>query len=74
MITENYRTIGIENLNMSGMAKNRKLARAVLDMSFFEFRRQLEYKSRMKGEREVVAGRLYPSSKTCSNCGYKYSG
>ena len=72
MLAESYGFIGIEDLNVSGMAKNQKLARAVLDMSFFEFRRQLEYKTKMKGGRVILADRFYPSSKTCSDCGYKY--
>ncbi|MDR2916525.1 MAG: transposase, partial [Tannerella sp.] len=38
---------------------------------FFEFRRQLEYKAEMTGSRIVVAGRWFPSSKTCSCCGTK---
>jgi putative transposase len=71
IISGNYSIIGIEDLNVSGMAKNHKLARAVLDMSFFEFRRQLDYKSKMKGGHVIVADRFYPSSKTCSCCGYK---
>ena len=71
MLAEKYGTIGIEDLNVSGMSKNHRLARAVLDMSFFEFRRQIEYKSKMKGGCVVVADRFYPSSKTCSSCGYK---
>ena len=71
-LARNYGTIGIEDLNVSGMAKNHKLARAVLDMSFFEFRRQLEYKSKMTGSVVVVADRFFASSKLCSNCGEKY--
>ena len=74
MLTQNYGTIGIEDLNVSGMAKNHRLARAVLDMSFFEFRRQIEYKSKMTGSVVVVADRFYPSSKKCSTCGEKYDG
>jgi putative transposase len=74
MLTRNYGVIGIEDLNVSGMAKNHSLARAVLDMSFFEFRRQLEYKSKMTGSAVVIADRFYPSSKRCSNCGEKYDG
>lgn len=70
-LSDNYSIIGIEDLNISGMSKNHRLARAVLDMSFFEFRRQLEYKSKMKGGHVIVADRFYPSSKTCSCCGYK---
>ena len=72
MLAENYGIICIEDLNVSGMAKNHRLARAVLDMSFFEFRRQLEYKTKMKGGHVILADRFYPSSKTCSDCGYKY--
>jgi putative transposase len=72
MLAEKYGTIGIEDLNVSGMSKNHRLARAVLDMSFFEFRRQIEYKSKMKGGHVIVADRFYPSSKTCSGCGNKY--
>ncbi len=71
MLTDNYSLVGIEDLNVSGMAKNHKLARAVLDMSFFEFRRQLEYKTKMKGGHVIIADRFYPSSKACSCCGYK---
>ena len=72
MLTKNYGAIGIEDLNVSGMAKNHRLARAVLDMSFFEFRKQLEYKAKMTGSIVVVADRFFPSSKKCSNCGEKY--
>ncbi|MCC3243817.1 transposase [Methylocystis sp. WRRC1] len=68
-LTKTYRTIGVENLNVRGMAANGKVARAVMDGGFFEFRRQLEYKARMYGSRVVVADRWFPSSKTCSCCG-----
>ena len=71
MLAEKYGIIGIEDLNVSGMSKNHRLARAVLDMSFFEFRRQIEYKSKMKGGHVIIADRFFPSSKTCSNCGHK---
>lgn len=63
--------IGIEDLNVKGMAANRHLARSILDMGFFEFRRQLEYKAAMRGGRVVVADRWFASSKTCSACGWK---
>lgn len=68
-LAKTFKAIGIEDLNVSGMAANRRLARAVMDGGFFEFRRQLEYKARMYGSRVVVADRWYPSSKTCSCCG-----
>ena len=54
---------------MRGMMANRRLARSIADMGFFEFRRQLEYKAAMRGGMVVVADRWFPSSKTCSVCG-----
>lgn len=71
-LTRRFHTIGIEDLNVRGMVKNRHLARSVADMGFFEFRRQLEYKAAMRGGQIVVADRFYPSSKTCSDCGHRH--
>ena len=68
-LTRRFHTIGIEDLNVRGMAKNRRLARSIADMGFFEFRRQLEYKATMRGGVVVVADRWFASSKTCSACG-----
>jgi putative transposase len=68
-IVEQFDVIGIEDLNVRGMMANGKLSRAVADVGMFEFRRQIEYKAAMQGVRIVVAGRWYPSSKTCSDCG-----
>ena len=68
-LTRRFHTVGIEDLNVRGMVKNRHLARSIADMGFFEFRRQLEYKAAMRGGQVVVADRFYPSSKTCSACG-----
>lgn len=68
-LARTYRVIGIEDLNVRGMAANRHLAGAVTDAGFYEFRRQLEYKARLYGCRIVAASRWYPSSKTCSCCG-----
>ena len=70
-ISSQFDTIGIEDLNVKGMVKNRHLARAVSDMGFFEFRRQLTYKTETKGGYLFVVDRWYPSSKTCSCCGHK---
>ncbi|MBO0614039.1 RNA-guided endonuclease InsQ/TnpB family protein [Thiothrix fructosivorans] len=72
-LTRRFHTIGIEDLNVSGMVKNRHLSRAISDMGFFEFRRQLEYKAGMRGAVVVVADRFFASSKTCSapGCGHK---
>lgn len=63
-------TIVIEDLNVTGMVKNHKLARAVADAAFGEIRRQLAYKTSWYGSKLVVADRWFPSSKTCSACGH----
>jgi putative transposase len=68
-LTRRFHTIVIEDLNVRGMMANRHLARSIADMGFFEFRRQLEYKARMRGGVVKVADRFYASSKTCSACG-----
>ena len=62
--------IVIEDLNVTGMLRNRRLARAIGDCGWGEFRRQLEYKCRRYGRQLLVIDRWYPSSKTCSACGY----
>ncbi len=69
-ISKNHAVIGLEDLNVSGMMANRKLAKAIGDMGFYEFRRQLEYKCQLYGSQLVFVDRFYPSSKTCSNCGH----
>ncbi len=71
LLAKNHGTIVIEDLNVSGMMKNHKLAGAIADMGFYEVRRQLEYKCKMYGSKLVVLDRWFPSSKTCSNCGHK---
>jgi putative transposase len=63
-------TIVIEDLHVVGMVRNRRLARAISDCGWGEFRRQLAYKCQRYGRRLVVIDRWYPSSKTCSACGY----
>jgi len=70
-LTRRFHTIGVEDLNVRGMVKNRHLARSISDMGFFEFRRQLEYKAAMRGGQVVVVDRFFASSKTCSACGHK---
>jgi putative transposase len=70
-ITRRFHTIGIEDLNVSGMLGNRRLARSIADMAWYEARRQFNYKAAWRGGRVVVADRWYPSSKTCSCCGYR---
>jgi putative transposase len=70
-LSKNHGKIVIEDLNVSGMLANRKLAKAVQDMGFYQFRRQLDYKTQLYGAELILADRWFPSSKTCSNCGYK---
>jgi putative transposase len=71
LLAKNHGTVVIEDLNVSGMMANRKLAKAIADMSFFEFRRQLTYKCQLYGSKLVVVDQWFPSSKTCSKCGTK---
>lgn len=70
-LADNYDVICIEDLNVSGMLSNHKLAKAISDTSFYQFRSMLEYKCNWYGKELVVIDRFYPSSKTCSKCGWK---
>src|SRR5262249_16987223 len=68
-VTRTFAVIGIEDLDVRGMLRNRRLARSIADGGFYELRRQIDYKARLYGARVIVADRWYPSSKTCSCCG-----
>ena len=68
-LASTFSHISVEDLNAAGMARNHRLAKAVSDASFGEFRRQLEYKTARSGAALHVVDRWYPSSKTCSKCG-----
>lgn len=61
--------IVLEDLNVKGMLKNRKLSRAISDVGLGEFKRQLLYKSAQAGIEVKQVSRWFPSSKTCSSCG-----
>ncbi len=61
--------ICVEDLNVSGMMKNRKLSKAVADVGIFELNRQIEYKAQWYGKEVVKISRWFPSTKTCSSCG-----
>ena len=62
--------IVMENLNVSGMMKNRHLAKAVQEQKLYEFKRQMIYKCEKFGIKLIEADRFYPSSKRCSHCGH----
>ena len=69
LIRENQ-VICLETLNVKGMLQNHKLAKAISDVGWGEFTRQLEYKAKWYGRTIIKIDRWYPSSKTCSDCGH----
>jgi putative transposase len=69
LLTKKADVIVLEDLNVSGMVKNRRLARAVSDAGLRTLRTMIEYKAALRGVSIVVADRFFPSSKTCSCCG-----
>jgi putative transposase len=69
LIRENQ-TVCMESLNVKGMVKNHCLAKAISDVGWGEFTRQLEYKAKWYGRTFIKIDRFYPSSKTCSACGH----
>ncbi len=70
-LAKSHSRVVIEDLCVSGMMKNRKLARAIADVGFYEFRRHLEYKCQWYGSELVIVSRTFPSSKMCSRCGHR---
>jgi len=70
IINENQ-VIVLEDLNVTGMMKNHKLAKSIQELGLYEMRRQLEYKSKWYGRELVFVSRWFPSSKTCCECGWK---
>jgi putative transposase len=69
-LVRRFDSIAIEDLNVSGMVRNRSLARAISCTGWAEFRAMLEYKCERYGRELAVIDRWYPSSKTCSACGH----
>jgi len=67
-LTRTYQYIAIEDLNVKEMMANHNLARAISDMGFYEFKRQLLYKANMKGNVVYLADPWFASTKTCSEC------
>jgi len=70
VVSENQ-AIAIEDLNVSGMIKNYRLAKSIADASWSEFKTMLTYKSKKYGKTLLIIGRFEPSSKICSVCGYR---
>jgi putative transposase len=68
-LTKNFDNIVLEDLNVSGMLKNHKLALAIADVGFSELKQQVDYKSKLRNNNVIIANRFFASSKTCSNCG-----
>ena len=69
IVNRKPRFICIEDLNVSGMMKNKHLSKAVQQQCFREFRRQIEYKAIWNNISVIIADRFFPSSKLCSCCG-----
>ena len=70
LVSENQAVI-VEDLNVRGLVKNRRLAKHIADVAWGEFVRQLEYKCRWAGKHLVRMDRFYPSSKICAECSTK---
>jgi putative transposase len=68
-LVKNHARLVLEDLNITGMTKNRKLSRAINDAAWGELARQITYKQAWRGGQVVLADRWFPSSKTCSLCG-----
>ena len=64
-----YDVLCVEDLNVAGMMKNRKLSKAIADVGIFELNRQLQYKANWYGKEVVTIDRFFPSTKMCSDCG-----
>jgi putative transposase len=71
-VAQKYGIVGLEDLNVAGMVKNRKIARSLSDASFGRLRTLLTNKVEQHGGQVVLVGRFFPSSKTCHQCGWKW--
>ena len=70
-LLSHYDSIFMEDLNVQGMIRNKRLAKAIKEVGFFNFKQVLVNKALVNGKQIVLIDRFYPSSKTCSKCGYK---
>ena len=69
-----FDTIFMEDLNVQGMIRNHHLAKAIQEVGFYKFKETLVNKALVNDKQVVFIDRFYPSSKTCSVCGYVYKG
>ena len=70
LVSKLPKIITMEDLNISGMMKNKHLSKAIAEQNWDEFIRQIKYKSEWKGIEFIQVGKFFPSSKTCSGCGH----
>lgn len=70
-LLSSYDSIFMEDLNVQGLLMNHKLSKAISEVGFYKFKEILTTKSLANGKKVILVDRFYPSSKTCSVCGYK---
>ena len=73
-ILKSYDVVFMEDLNVQGLLRNHSLAKAIQEVGFYRFKEVLQSKALANGKQVVLIDRFYPSSKTCSCCGYKHQG
>ena len=73
-ILKSYDVVFMEYLNVQGMLRNHSLTKAIQEIGFYRFKEVLQSKALVNDKQVVLIDRFYPSSKTCSCCGYKYQG